>query len=164
MNLSTVAMPICRPAITLALAVSFALALPAREARAEWYGAGMIATDGASWALAIGGALGESPAAAISGLGLTILGTPLFHLEYKNYGRMAGSFGLRLGAALVGFAAINGAKSHSDGGPPVLSGVGGIGSAAIILLAAQIIDIAVLAHDEEDEAPATRVFSIGGRF
>lgn len=160
-------MPICRRATTLALVVLLALAIPAREARAEWYGAGMIATDGAGWALAVGGILGESPAAALGALGLTIIGTPLFHLDRKNYGRMGASFGMRLGATLVGFAIVNGARSSSDddggGGPPVLNGAGALGGAVIALLAAQVIDIAILAHDDDD-APGTRMFSLGGRF
>jgi hypothetical protein len=157
-------MPISRPT-TLALVVLFALAIRAREARAEWYGAGMIATDGAGWALAVGGALGESPAVVIGALGLTIIGTPLFHLEHKNYGRMGASFGMRLGATLLGFAIVNGSKSSSDGGgPPVLSGAGAVGGAVIALLAAQVIDIAFLAHDDANDAPAPRMFSIGGRF
>lgn len=159
-------MPICRPATPLALALLSALAIPAREARAEWYGAGMIATDGAGWALAFGGVLGESPEIALGGLGLALIGTPLFHLERKNYGRMGASFGLRLAAPLLGFAIAKGASSDSDGGggPPVFSGVGALGGAVIGLLAAQVIDIAILAHDDGDDAPATRMLSVGGRF
>src|SRR6185436_4928592 len=158
-------MPICRLATTLGLVVLFALAIPAREARADWYGAGMIATDGAGWALAVGGVLGDSPAVAVGALGLTIIGTPLFHLEHKNYGRMGASYGLRIGAVLVGVAAVNGARSsHHGGGPPVLNGAGAIGGAVIALLAAQVIDIAILAHDDTEATPATRMFSIGGRF
>jgi hypothetical protein len=157
-------MPICRSTTTLALVALSALAFPAREARAEWYGAGMSAADGAGWALAVGGVLSESPAVALGALGLTIIGTPLFHLDRKNYGRMGASFGMRLDATLVGFAIVNVARSDSDdgGGPPVLDGAGAIGGAVIALLAAQVIDIAILAHD--DDAPATRMFSLGGRF
>lgn len=159
-------MPLCRPATTLALVVLSALALPAREARAEWYGAGMIVTDGAGWALAFGGVLGESPELVIGGLGLAIIGTPLFHLARENYGRMGASFGLRLGAPLLGFAIAKGASSDSDGGggPPVFSGLDALGGAVLGLLAAQVIDIALLAHDDGDDAPATRMLSIGGRF
>ena len=39
----------------------------------------------------------------------------------------------------------------------------GLATWAIALLAAQVIDIAILAHDDGDDAPATRMFSIGGR-
>ncbi len=150
--------------IALVLVLGSALASP-REARAEWYGAGMIAVDAGSWALTIGGAAGENPAVALTGVGVGIFGSPLFHLDRKNYGRLGASIGLRLGGPLIGFAIGKGGGSDDDhGGPAVLSGLGALGGAVIGLLVAQVIDIAVIARDDGDDAPAARMVSFGGRF
>lgn len=146
-----------------AIAIGFTV-MGSGEARADWDGAPMIATDAGGWALVIGGAVAESRPVIVSGIALAFAGGPVVHAAHDNYGRMGISAGLRLGGALLGWVAGGGASVSSRRGPGDFSGIGAVGGAMIGVLIAQIIDNAVVAHEDADPGAQTRMLSIGGRF
>jgi hypothetical protein len=132
------------------------------EAERRWYGWQIIATDGVvllSASLAASGSSWEGwgDLAAI----LYLSGGPLVHFAHGDVGMGFGSLGLRvvapLGGVLMG-ALVGGTKRNDNGcymqcpSPAVTDAVVGF---ALGMLAASIIDVAVLAYDAQPAASPT---------
>ena len=144
--------------------VAIVLALSASPARAEekWYGYQVAAPDVVGWVLVLAGAQGDNVGAIALGVSGILFGGPLVHAAHDNWGRAGVSFGLRVGAPLLG-ASLGAAIGSSGGGKGALDAItyaivgGGLG-----YLAAAAVDIGYLAREEIETAP--RMFTIGGRF
>src|SRR5436190_16043433 len=76
---------------------------PRSPPRPRFYGEQIIAVDGVALGAIISG-LALHPALALGGGALYAFGPPIVHLAHDNPTRAAGSFGLRIGAPLVGGA------------------------------------------------------------
>jgi hypothetical protein len=147
--------------------VAVVLALSSSPARAEekWYGLQVAAPDVVGWVLVVVGAQSDNMGAVALGVGGIVLGGPIVHTAHDNWGRAAASFGLRVGAPIVGasLGAAVGAAS-GGGGKGALDAIAfAIVGAGVGYVAAAAFDIAYLAREDVPES-APRMFSIGGRF
>jgi hypothetical protein len=122
----------------------------------HWYGGRVLLADGASVAvLAAGGALRSTPV-LVAGLAGWFLAAPVVHARHATFGRGAASFALRVGlptlGLLVGQAASRGC--WNDVGASDSCEVGaGAGGLFLGVLAAEIVDIALLARDAHPAEP-----------
>ena len=137
------------------------VAPPRRESprtRTRWYGWQTLATDAAAVVLVVAavsviaeseGDSSTGTALAYLSLGAYALGGPVVHIAHENYGRAAGSFGLRVGGPIVGGALGCAADGSS-------SGYGCLGGLALGMflgtLTAVVVDSAALAYEK---VPAT---------
>lgn len=113
---------------------------------ASWYGWQTLITDGA--------ALLAAPIAPAAGVGLYLVGAPLVHATHGRFGTAAGSFGLRLGAPLVGGVTgivLWGLGSDCGFDGPELCGLGsvlyGAVGAGLGVITAVTLDASLLARE-----------------
>ncbi len=115
---------------------------PATEPETEWYGYATLLVDGAAIAAGISS---ENPAFWVTGY---LVGPPIVHLVHGSGGGAAGSFGLRLGAPLLGGLLLF----------PLGGGYGAALGLALGVLVAILVDSAAIAHREiEPGAGALRL-------
>lgn len=138
-----------------------------------------LATDAMALSLALSAAAvagsgndhaGE--ALAYTSLATFVLGGPIIHATHGNWGRAAGSLGLRVGTPIVG-AALGAAMEDCSGGDFCGLG-GGVVGFAVGIAAAIAIDAAALARETVPKEPALTPlvatgkngtwFGVSGRF
>jgi hypothetical protein len=124
--------------------------------QSHWYGGRLLLADGASVALMAAG--GQTESLPLLGLGLAAwaVTSPILHAQHAGVPRAVGSLALRVGLPALGFLL---AKSATDGcwRDPSASDTCDIGAETVGVLlgaiAAEILDVALLAHDEHAVAP-----------
>jgi hypothetical protein len=121
----------------------------------RWYGWQILMTDGAALTLfVLAAADPENEEAWITaGATTAYLGGPLVHAGHGNWGRAAGSLGLRVGApfltALIG-SSMEDCSSNDD----FCGLAGAVLGFTVGAVTAITIDVAVLAHESEEPSPA----------
>ncbi len=146
-----------------ASAVVVVAALAARPTAAQadgGYAERMIAIDATADTLIAVGMVGDQDWVVYAGLAGYALGGPLLHATHDEWPRAGVSLGTRLGLPLA-TGAIGDAICVDDTGFLRCIGSAAIG-AAIGMLAAQIIDPAVIVDGDAAAAPA--MLTVGGRF
>jgi hypothetical protein len=122
----------------------------------HWYGPRLLLADAATIAFAAASAGSESAPLTVLGLASWVLASPALHAEHAGLPRAGVSLALRLGLPALGFAI---AQSTSDGcwRAPNASDTCDIGAeiTGVMLGAifAEIIDVAMVAHDSHAVAP-----------
>lgn len=138
-----------------------ALAARPTAARADGgYAERMIAIDATADTLIVVGMVGDHEWPIYAGLASYALGGPILHAAHDEWPRAGVSLGVRVGLPLA-TGAIGDAICVDDTGFLRCIGSAAIG-AAIGMLAAQIIDPAVIVEGEAGPTPA--MLSIGGSF
>ncbi|MBL8623265.1 MAG: hypothetical protein JNK64_18275 [Myxococcales bacterium] len=146
-------------------AITTATARPARAEDGETYRGTMAIVDVTSVAVLAAAAGGESAPGVGLGFAGYALGSPIVHAAHGRWGTAGAAFGLRVGlpavAALIGCGA---AKGGSGGviGDAVGCLAGGALAAGAAVVAAVIIDYAVLAA--VDDSPTPMMLSYGVAF
>jgi hypothetical protein len=117
-----------------------------------WYGWQTLIADGASAAVLTGGLVSWTVEPTVIGYAGFLFGTPVVHAIHGNYGRMLGSFGLRLllpaVAGGIGAAVEVGGNAENTTVKGVVTSAGiGIGLAAA---ACVIIDASLLAWESKE--------------
>ncbi len=145
--------------VAVAVAVA-ALATRSPAAHADGgYAERMIAIDATADTLIVAGLVSEHDWAIYAGLASYALGGPILHAAHDEWPRAGVSLGVRVGLPLA-TGALGDAICVDD------TGIRCIGSAAIGaalgMLAAQIIDPAVIVEDAA--APTPAMLTIGGSF
>jgi hypothetical protein len=126
-------------------------------AESRWYGWQTLALDGGALALVVFGLNQDAENEEIAYLGLLayVFGGPGVHLAHERPGAMLGSFGMRVGAPLLG-AGI-GAASADCSARGDFCGVGEVAAGFLLGAGAAIaIDAAVLARETRHEPVAER--------
>lgn len=124
------------------------------------YAERMIAIDATADTLLVAGLVSDHEWVIYAGLASYALGGPLLHAAHDEWPRAGISLGTRLGLPLA-TGALGDAICVDDTGLLRCVGSAAIG-AAIGMLAAQIIDPAVIVEGEAATAPA--MLTVGGRF
>lgn len=125
-----------------------------RRDTTNWYGWQTLLTDGAAlmFLLALGASdRGAEDTFASASVGTYLLGGPVVHAAHGNWGRAAGSLGLRAGAPVVGVAL--GLELEDCHGEDFCGFRGALIGGSIGLAAAVAIDSAALARETVRETP-----------
>jgi hypothetical protein len=137
-----------------------ALAARPTAARADGgYAARMIAIDATADTLIVAGMVSEHDWPIYAGLASYAVGGPILHAAHGEWPRAGVSLGVRVGLPLA-TGALGDAICIDDDGIRCI-GSAAVG-AALGMLAAQIIDPAVIVEDAADPTPA--MLTIGGTF
>jgi len=149
--------------VLAAAAVFLALSSSPAHAEEEWYGYQVAAPDVVGGVLILAGAEAENAGLIALGVSGVLFGGPIVHAAHGNWGRAGVSFGLRVGAPILG-ASLGAALGSSGGGKGALDAITyGIVGGVLGYVAAAAFDIGYLAR-EDVSGTAPRMFSIGGRF
>lgn len=124
------------------------------EAATEWYGWQTLLADGAAVTFTVMAAKEpDSTPFLMASAGTYLLGGPIVHAAHGNWGRAAGSLGLRLGLPLAGGLA--GAALAQCRQGEWFCGYAEVGMGTLIgIVAAVTIDASVLAREPVTKAPA----------
>jgi hypothetical protein len=127
-----------------------------KAAEKRWYGGPILLADGIAYgSIGLGFGVWETAPAAIPiGVVTYALGGPIVHLAHGNWGRAAISTGLRITLPVVGLAI--GANTHdhdydSNSGDVADALLGGVFAG---MLAATLVDAALVAYEPVSESPA----------
>ena len=132
----------------------------APEEHEEWYGWQTLTTDAASvtFLVGFGVAAGRSNNDATETVfasacaGAYFLGGPIVHAAHGNWGRAAGSLGLRVGAPFVGSLLGLVIASSTDSSFDDSAGMGAVG-ALVGIGTAVVLDAAVLGYETVQDEP-----------
>ena len=126
-----------------------------RKQHTHWYGWQTLIVDGLSLVVVpVVAAKSESSAGAALAVGGYVLGGPIVHWAHGEVARGFGSLGLRVGLPVVG--ALGGALAEGAGSNcrSYCGLAGGLVGGAFGVLAALVIDPAVLAYERVDDEPS----------
>lgn len=125
----------------------------------EWYGWQTLTTDAASVTFLVGfgvasGRNNDSTAAvfATACAGAYFLGGPIVHAAHDNWGKAAGSLGLRVGAPFAGALLGLVLASAGDGGNDMAGAMSAVG-AMLGIATAVTVDAAVLGYETVHDEP-----------
>jgi hypothetical protein len=128
---------------------------PPRE-YSRWYGWQTLLSDGAALSLlfAVGATLQNDNAGRLIGasLAMYMVGGPVIHATRGNWGRAAGSLGLRAGAPLLG-GALGDSLQDCSGEDELCGLTGALIGGTLGALTAMIVDSAALARETVRDPP-----------